>query len=120
MLRASTPLDLRALRPWARRYDAISVEFLDPDKRKRVEDSLERDYLACGCAAGRLGFGAALALLAITAFVFKETVFAQPAELLAIGAILVLALAALTAMLVALVRARLRVDRVVEGLVRSR
>lgn len=119
-MRASTPLDLRALRPWARRYDAISVEFLGPDKRKRVEDSLERDYLACGCAAGRLGFGAALALLAIAAAVFNETVFAQPAELLAIGGILILALATLTAMLVALVRARLRVDRAVEGLILGR
>jgi hypothetical protein len=110
---------LRALRPWARRFDAIRIEFLEPNERMRLEESLQRDYLACGCGAGRVAFGVALALLAVTIFAFHNRLSVYPTELLVLSGLLVLALVTSAAMLVSLVRARVRVNRTIDRLIGS-
>jgi hypothetical protein len=106
---------LRQLRSWARRYDAIRVEFLDGEERRRVEETIERDYLACGCGAARVAFGVTLVGLAVAALAFRETLVAYPTEFV-LGDLLVLTGVTASAMLVALGRARRRVNRAVDRL----
>jgi hypothetical protein len=115
VLRATRAEDLRQLRPWARRYDAIRVEFLHGEERRRVEETIERDYLACGCSAGRVAFGITLVGLAVAALAFRETLAAYPTEL-ALGGLLLLIGVTAGTMLVALARARQRVNSAVDRL----
>jgi hypothetical protein len=116
VLRAMRAEDLRQLRPWARRYDAIRVEFLHGEERRSVEETIERDYLACGCSAGRVAFGVTLVGLSVTALAFRETLVAYPTELAVGGGLLVLTGVTAGTMLVALALARHRVNSAVNRL----
>jgi hypothetical protein len=117
-LRAETPLDLRGLRPWARRYDAIQIGFMGGEEGRRIEAALERDYTACGCAAGRVAFAGALLLLFLAAVALHDSVAIHPAEW-ALGGILGLSLVTAAATLASMVQARWRVNRTVNRLVGS-
>ena len=113
VLRATRAEDLRQLRRWARRYDVIRVEFLGGEEGRRVEETIERDYLACGCSAGRVAFGVTLVGLAVAALAFRETLVAYPTEL-ALGGLLVLTGVTAGATLIA--RAHQRVNSTVDRL----
>jgi hypothetical protein len=115
VLHAARAEDLRQLRYWARQYDAIRVEFLNGEERLCVEESIERDYLACGCGAARIAFGVTLVALAIAALVFREALVGYPTEL-GLSGLLVLIGVTAGAMLVAVGRARRRVNKAVDRL----
>lgn len=114
-LRASLPDQLRVLRGWARRYDSIRLEFLNGDDRLTVESSLERDYLACGCAAGRWTFVVTLAVLCLAGMFFRQEAVDQPVPL-ALAGIGILAISTLLSMLLSIGLARRRVFHAIEKL----
>jgi hypothetical protein len=91
----------------------IRVEFLGGEEGRRVEETIERDYLACGCSAGRVAFGVTLVGLAVAALAFRETLVAYPTEL-ALGGLLVLT--GVTAGDTLIARAHQRVNSTVDRL----
>ena len=57
--------DLTPLKRWARRFDAVQVMHLvtGATDNAELQDALERDYLECGCGAGRIAGAITLAAL---------------------------------------------------------
>jgi hypothetical protein len=104
-----TAADLDLLKPWARRFDAIRVRRPDHSdaENRSLEAELERDYLACGCRAGRIALAATCVGVVLFAVASGEPVTTWSAERWVLSASFI-GLPTLAAKLAGVVRARLR------------
>jgi hypothetical protein len=104
-----TAADLDLLKPWARRFDAIRVNRPGHSEveDRSLEAELERDYLACGCRAGRIVLALTCVGVVLFAVAAREPLPAWSAERWVICASFI-AIPTLAAKLAGVVRARLR------------
>jgi hypothetical protein len=111
--------DLALLRTWRRRYDQVRVRIADlpESERSRLEETVVRDYFACGCLAARWAAIGVAGFVSLTCAVAWDFVAAASWEgaLIAVFAIILIPMAT---MLASVARARMRLWRLLDAAAR--
>jgi hypothetical protein len=119
VLVVQSPADLALLKSWRRHYDVVQVRLprLPEAERARIDEAI-KDYFACGCVPARWAAIAVVGCAILASFVAHEIVFGASWDTLVIVGLVAL-LVPLATMLVTVVRARRRLWRTLDGLVRT-
>jgi hypothetical protein len=112
--------DLDLLKPWARRFDSIRVNWVGhtEEQNEAIRTVVERDYLECGCSTARITlFATAITLIAIALFQ-RATISTWSGDTWVIF-ISTIVLVPMTAKLIGVVRARIRLAEFITELQRD-
>jgi hypothetical protein len=111
--------DLALLKTWNRKYDDVVVQIggISEAVRSNLEETIQRDYFACGCLPARWAGISVMTLMLLTCLLLWDQLTSVSWEALVLGALLVL-LGPLTAALISIAVSRLRLWRTLDTVLR--